>query len=1075
MKMFKILVFFSYLIAGYHYVAQQFLPLNKIDKSGIKLSLDPGVFSKHQVLNLKSKNGRSFSVEVNGSKVRSSGGNATISINKNSIVKVYIPKTDKVYVGSYFIRSSNDLPVISLHLNYDQFVGKGGIIDGYITENQKMVGKVWQKTSLPVFFEYLNAENNFGTYCRVMPHGGFTLGLKEKSLRIYRDSLLGSDFLKINPFENRYLDAFKSVVLRTSGSDQGATRIKDITLASIARDMGIDYQDYRQSALYVNGEYFGIYNIREKLNKEYLKYNFGADKDSTILLELEGTSNKKYREFLTYIKKKFPDESAFDSLNSKMNVEEYLNWIILQTHIQNIDSRGNIRYWKAENLDNRWRWIFYDSDLGCDLGSTNLNYLSQRLSPTKTTWYNPTWSTQILRDIVKHKPLKHFFINQYCLMLGTHMHIDSIQNRISYFASKIAREIPQHVMRRGQLYGETQASWQARVKAFRKFFTIRNENAYQHILKSFGLKLVPQYLTIRTDGGRGKMVNAIRLKYGSDEFRFLKAKFFPEIPVKLIASNSDYLYEFDHWDYQNSKEKEITVIAGETKQVTAFYNHRPYSKWYKRVFISQVSQKHNRKSKWYGFGIYNSGDEINNQVFYLWVQGEDSPIKIMVNKLKTDSYCYYSSDPEAFKKKFKKDKVIGTKMVPNFTVRSLQWVLTDNFMKIVDSAFVEFPDSLVRQKSVVTAFRNINGKKWEFGDKFKFDNNSGDKNDFNKIWWVMILTILGLIGGLVLWVKRNKKSKNTIILLLLLHLSVIGITHGQTKDRFGLDSIHTKLIDNKGKGYDSLNGLRNMRVVLKNLVYRGGNNNSISVQNPLMESTLNDLKKVGFNEVIYLYNKNFTKYFSPQKLDSFQNAGLNYVCKPKLDSANIYYILQQIQNRANHNSDSMVYLHCWNGWHQSGWISSIILMQYCDYSNREALQYWASNTDKNYIGYEHVKTAIMNHKVNPIYQFTEEQKKEYCPCKNQEKLDKIFIVEDILGNKTPAQYKPVKTNQNNAPEKLMENYPKPEKKPATRKHVVKSGETLTSISRKTGTTVQHLMKHNKLKSTSIRPGQILYY
>lgn len=90
-------------------------------------------------------------------------------------------------------------------------------------------------------------------------------------------------------------------------------------------------------------------------------------------------------------------------------------------------------------------------------------------------------------------------------------------------------------------------------------------------------------------------------------------------------------------------------------------------------------------------------------------------------------------------------------------------------------------------------------------------------------------------------------------------------------------------------------------------------------------------------------------------------------------------------------------------------------------------------------------------------------------------MDKIFIVEDILGNKTLSQYKPVKTNQNNAPEKLMENYPKPEKKPATRKHVVKSGETLTSISRKTGTTVQHLMKRNKLKSTSIRPGQVLYY
>jgi hypothetical protein len=70
------------------------------------------------------------------------------------------------------------------------------------------------------------------------------------------------------------------------------------------------------------------------------------------------------------------------------------------------------------------------------------------------------------------------------------------------------------------------------------------------------------------------------------------------------------------------------------------------------------------------------------------------------------------------------------------------------------------------------------------------------------------------------------KKKN---LLMMLALFVNSIVFSQKNDQFGLDSINKKLIDNKGKGFDSLIGCRNVRVVLKNLVYRGGNNNPLSV------------------------------------------------------------------------------------------------------------------------------------------------------------------------------------------------------------------------------------------------------
>ena len=64
-------------------------------------------------------------------------------------------------------------------------------------------------------------------------------------------------------------------------------------------------------------------------------------------------------------------------------------------------------------------------------------------------------------------------------------------------------------------------------------------------------------------------------------------------------------------------------------------------------------------------------------------------------------------------------------------------------------------------------------------------------------------------------------KKNNLFIALALFINSIAFS--QKSDQFGLDSINKKLIDNKGKGFDSLIGCRNVRVVLKNLVYRGGN------------------------------------------------------------------------------------------------------------------------------------------------------------------------------------------------------------------------------------------------------------
>ena len=193
------------------------------------------------------------------------------------------------------------------------------------------------------------------------------------------------------------------------------------------------------------------------------------------------------------------------------------------------------------------------------------------------------------------------------------------------------------------------------------------------------------------------------------------------------------------------------------------------------------------------------------------------------------------------------------------------------------------------------------------------------------------------------------------------------------------------------------------------MIYRGGNNNPISVQNPLTLNTINDLKHLNFNKIIYLYNRNFDKYFPQERLDSLKKSGIDYECSPTIDSTSTYSFLSYVHSRANLENPSLTFIHCWNGWHQSGWLSSLTLIQFCDYSNDLALKYWTLNTDGNHKGYKKVYNGILDFKPYKNLTFTKNQKIKYCPCMENKKSDSD--VKKLNDNNHKTNYYIVKKNE----------------------------------------------------------------
>ena len=293
------------------------------------------------------------------------------------------------------------------------------------------------------------------------------------------------------------------------------------------------------------------------------------------------------------------------------------------------------------------------------------------------------------------------------------------------------------------------------------------------------------------------------------------------------------------------------------------------------------------------------------------------------------------------------------------------------------------------------------------------------------------------------------------------------------KNVFGLDSVQTKLVNNKGEGPDSLFGVRNMRVVLNNVLYRGGSNNfhrkdaepKTYNSHPLPYWGIDNLRKSGFGGAIYLYSKYFTQDYPQNKIDSLAALDFNYQCLPSLNEQVVKSIFTDINRRIYSKESAPIYIHCWNGWHQSGMLSAFTLMQFCGISNQQALKYWEQNTDGNFKGFPAVKSKILEFKPYKEFQTDSITRARICPC----------MTESILKVKEVESISEIQKEGDAGQKEMMETpTPKSDGESKTKTHVVRSGETLSSIAKEEHTTVKSICEKNNIKETSkLKVGQKL--
>ena len=469
----------------------------------IEFSHEAGFYNAPFYLEIDTSEGRILYAFQNNLNRRSSVYRGPMLIDKNTTLSFALYKNDSVIkLGSksFFIGFKTDFNVVALTISkkslYDSISGiyVHGPNAYYDTTLHVMLRSNYsKKMEKEVFIEIFNKQKKriISQDAGFRIFGGMTIYYPEKSIRIIARKLYGNSRLKADVFDQGK-KKYKQIILRHSGNDYKKTRFKDVLSTTIASESGLDVQANQPSHLFVNSEYWGVYNIREKLNEYYIDNNYDCGTEGVDMLQaynkVEEGSVVKYNQLLDFIEdNNLKDSENYEHVKTIMDVENFANFWIHQIYIGNTDSRGNIRFWRSDSLDGRFRWIFYDTDLGW--GSFNSTLLEDFTSPIKTKWYNPTWSTFLLRNLLKNKEFKDYFINQTSYLLHTNLSTDSVQRKINYFETMYKDEMVYHFnnRKRFQTYQGDMRKWQKEVDQLKYFALKRDNSLWSQLKKKFNL------------------------------------------------------------------------------------------------------------------------------------------------------------------------------------------------------------------------------------------------------------------------------------------------------------------------------------------------------------------------------------------------------------------------------------------------------------------------------------------------------------------------------------------------------------------------------------------------------------
>jgi len=438
--------------------------------------------------------------------------------------------------------------------------------------------------------------------------GGVSRLFPQKSLVIAARKYYGKKRIHHSFFGENGPKNFKYLVLRNAGSDFGSTHFRDPLIEDLVKDWDLDVQGYRPAHLYINGHYWGIYHLREKVNRYFVASHSDIDKDSVDLLEhfdtqLHGTRKEYSRMLRFFANHDLSQASNYAAVEKMMEIDNFIDYQIAQIYFDNRDAGGNIRFYRAQKPNARWRWILFDTDWGMGLHDPKayaFNTLKFQTATDGPRWPNPPWSTFLLRKLLTNPNFKTKFINRFADYLSTSLTTARVSGAIDQFHRDLRQDMPRHLER----WNLSEPAWIHQIDRLCEFAALRP--AYmQQFLKAYFDAGDWQAFKITASPG-GKVLLNKHLTIGPEGF---SGSFLSKIPIQIQALPA-LGYRFSHWEgvtkNKNSESLALTLENESIEQVRPVFQKFPDPR-VGLIVINEVSPTDKAGGDW--LELYNSSNK----------------------------------------------------------------------------------------------------------------------------------------------------------------------------------------------------------------------------------------------------------------------------------------------------------------------------------------------------------------------------------------------------------------------------------------------------------------------------------
>ena len=542
------------------------------------------------------------------------------NVDKSIVVRAKAYRDDNSFSETvtkvYFINQSYSLPVININVDDDAFFGyenglfvAGTKFDNWRLNNPSEVATVFSdanylnrgsSSEVTVNLIYLeNSIEQINQTVGIRNHGSGSRIFKNRSHRMYARARYGENRIGYTFFKDYPHDNFRRLILRNSGQDTKQTMFRDAFIQQLNKNLNFDTQNYQPVISFINGEYYGIFNLRERYDERYFQRMYNLRERDIDHIENDGIvdlgDDKFYLKTIDFFKN--------NSLENQETYQEALTYIdevnFTDYHIAGIFSanfdwpyNNNESFRKRVNYtpnapyahDGRFRWLMKDLDVAFNGAeywiSNSFTHHTLQHAVYPIDHLGKKHVNYILKGLLTNESYKNYFINRFADLLNTTYKTKNVVDLIDAMQNKIRQEMPKHIQRWNLI--ESMEGWENNVEKLREFARLRPQHQWNHLNEYFNLKGTYELTSEVNDSQKGFIkINTIEINSTTvgieNNFTEWKGDYFKgnEITLETIALPN---HKFSHWegDYTSTNQK-ITLSPEKDFKVKAVFEDESLS------------------------------------------------------------------------------------------------------------------------------------------------------------------------------------------------------------------------------------------------------------------------------------------------------------------------------------------------------------------------------------------------------------------------------------------------------------------------------------------------------------------